>query len=99
MLYTFVEGYTAAYTAKNRCIALYTDTRCVTALHSYTSCSTTCSNLADSELGLGPLYFTVQYKSVPRNDGYKMAALVLHTDSAETRDGTTGRHRAPGLSK
>ena len=25
------------YTAKNRCIALYTDTRCVTALHSYTA--------------------------------------------------------------
>ncbi len=37
MLYTFVEGYTAAYTAKNRCIALYTDTRCVTALHRYTA--------------------------------------------------------------
>ena len=29
--------YTAKNTAKNRCIALYTDTRCVTALHSYTA--------------------------------------------------------------
>ena len=28
-------GYTADY--KTRCIALYTDTRCVTALHSYTA--------------------------------------------------------------
>jgi hypothetical protein len=37
MLYKFVEGYTADYTAKNRCIALYTDTHCVTALHSYTA--------------------------------------------------------------
>jgi len=37
MLYKFVEGFTADYTAKNRCIALYTDTRCVTALHSYTA--------------------------------------------------------------
>ena len=37
MLYKFVEGYTADYTAKKRCIALYTDTRCVTALHSYTA--------------------------------------------------------------
>ena len=37
MLYKFVEGYTADYTAKNRCIALYTDTRCVTALHRYTA--------------------------------------------------------------
>ena len=37
MLYKFVEGYTAKNTAKNRCIALYTDTRCVTALHSYTA--------------------------------------------------------------
>jgi hypothetical protein len=37
MLYKFVEGYTADYTRKNRCIALYTDTRCVTALHSYTA--------------------------------------------------------------
>ena len=32
MLYKFVEGYTAKNTAKNRCIALYTDTRSVTAL-------------------------------------------------------------------
>ena len=37
MLYKFVEGYTAKNTAKNRCIALYTDTRCVTTLHSYTA--------------------------------------------------------------
>jgi hypothetical protein len=37
LLYKLVEGYTADYTAKNRCIALYTDTRCVTALHSYTA--------------------------------------------------------------
>ena len=37
MLYKFVEGYTAKNTAKNRCIALYTDTRCVTALQSYTA--------------------------------------------------------------
>ena len=37
MLYTFVEGYKADYTAKKRCIELYTDTRCLTALHSYTA--------------------------------------------------------------
>jgi len=37
MLYKFVYGYTADYTAKIRSIALYTDTRCVTALHSYTA--------------------------------------------------------------
>ena len=35
--YTFVEGYKADYTAKKRCIELYTDTRCLTALHSYTA--------------------------------------------------------------
>ena len=35
-LYT-ATFYTAKYTAKNRCIALYTDTHCVTALQSYTA--------------------------------------------------------------
>ena len=76
-LYT-ATFYTAKNTAKNRCIALYTDTRCVTALHSYTA-------LYTIQLYSYTSLYTIQPLQHP-SDLYLSISISILTDSSMLLD-------------
>ena len=83
MLYKFVEGYTADYTAKNRCIALYTDTHCVTALHSYTATIQLYSAIQRYTLYSYTALYTIQPVQHPSGKGVRAERCCGRTSSGE----------------